>query len=135
MGLRHWCSTLVFGGALFGFGLPGWSGEADQGRDLYLKYCGSCHGKDGRGNGAVSSYLKVKIPNLTALRKNNRGIYPVARVMSAIDGSRTVRAHGEPAMPVWGEVFEKEAEGGKYPQLSSLLKVRAITEYLSTLQR
>jgi mono/diheme cytochrome c family protein len=128
-------AALVLGLALFGFGFPAWAGEADQGRELYLQYCSSCHGKDGRGNGAVSSYLKIKIPDLTVLRKNNKGIYPMARVMTAIDGSRTVRAHGEPTMPVWGEVFEKEVKGQKYPHLSSLLKVKVIAEYISTLQR
>ena len=126
-------STLAMG--LLGFQLAAWPGEADQGQALYLKYCSSCHGKDGRGDGPVSPYLKVKLPDLTLLRKNNRGIFPLSRVMSSIDGSRVVRAHGEPAMPVWGEVFEKELEAEKYPKLTTLLKVKVIAEYISTLQR
>ena len=84
------------------FGLENWTaaGETDQGKQFYMQYCSSCHGKDGRGNGPVSSHLKVKPPDLTLLKKNNKGIYPTARVISAIDGSHAVRAHGDREMPV-----------------------------------
>ncbi len=109
--------------------------DGDAGKELYLKYCSSCHGRDGKGSGPVTPYLKIKVPDLTLLRKRNKGVYPFARVMSSIDGSRAVPGHGEPSMPVWGEVFEKEVETGKYPILTSLYKVKAIAEYLSTIQR
>jgi hypothetical protein len=33
--------------------------------------------------------------------------------MTSIDGSCVVRGHGDKTMPVWGEVFEKEAEVAK----------------------
>jgi len=120
---------------LLGFTLTAWAAERDQGRDLYLKYCSSCHGKDGRGGGTVSPFLKIKVPDLTLLKKNNKGVFPLARVMASMDGSRAVRAHGDAAMPVWGEVFRKELESEKYPQLTALLKTKIIAEYLSTLQR
>jgi hypothetical protein len=55
--------------------------------------------------------------------------------MSSIDGSRAVRAHGDREMPIWGEVFRKEAEAGRFTELTSLLKARAIAEYVATLQR
>jgi mono/diheme cytochrome c family protein len=109
--------------------------EVDAGKELYVQYCSSCHGVDGRGNGPVSAYLKIKVPDLTLLRKNNKGIYPLDEVMSAIDGRRTVRAHGDRKMPVWGEVFRKEAEGGKYAELQALLKAKLIAEYIATIQQ
>jgi mono/diheme cytochrome c family protein len=109
--------------------------DGGQGQQFYMQYCSSCHGKDGRGNGSVTSYLKVKVPDLTLLKRNNNGVYPTARVMSSIDGTRAVRAHGEREMPVWGEVFRKETEGQRYSELTSLLKAKAIAEYVATLQR
>lgn len=112
-----------------------WAGAADPGQQAYLQYCASCHGKEGRGNGPVSPYLKIKVPDLTLLKKNNKGLYPMAKVMSAIDGSRAVRAHGDREMPVWGEIFRKEAEPAKYTELTSLLKIKMIAEYVATLQR
>jgi hypothetical protein len=100
-----------------------------------MQYCSSCHGKDGKGNGSVSRYLKIKVPDLSVLKKNNKGIYPTHKVMSSMDGSRAVPAHGDPKMPVWGEVFRKEAEEAKYTGLTTLLKEKVIAEYIATLQR
>lgn len=131
-------NKLVLGIVVFlciGLGTRIWAGETDQGQQSYVQYCASCHGKDGRGKGPVSPYLKIKVPDLTLLKKNNKGIYPTAKVMSAIDGSRTVRAHGDGEMPVWGEIFRKEAEAAKYTELTSLLKTKMIAEYVATLQR
>ena len=109
--------------------------ETDSGKQLYTQYCSSCHGMEGRGNGPVTPYLKIKVPDLTLLKKNNKGIYPMSKVMSAIDGSRAVRAHGDREMPVWGEIFRKEAESAKYSELTALLKGKLIAEYVATLQR
>lgn len=114
---------------------PSWEAEVSAGRELYLKYCSSCHGQDGKGKGPVSPVLKVKVPDLTLLKKNNKGIFPYPRVMSSIDGRRTVRGHGDPAMPVWGEVFKEELKEEKYQELTTLLKTKLIAEYIATLQR
>ena len=111
------------------------SAETKQGEAFYMQYCSSCHGKDGRGEGAVSPYLKIKIPDLSLLKKNHKGIYPLDDVMAAIDGRRNIRAHGDRHMPVWGEVFRKEVEKEKYSELTSLLKAEMIAEYVARLQR
>ena len=120
---------------LWALSTAAWSAEADQGQKLYIQYCGSCHGKDGRGNGTVTPYLKLKVPDLSLLKKNHKGIYPLSDVMAAIDGSRTVRGHGDRQMPVWGEAFRKEADKEKYTELTALLKAKVIAEYVATLQR
>ena len=105
------------------------------GKEMYLKYCASCHGTQGRGDGPVSRDLKVKVFDLTLLRSKNKGTYPLDRVLSSIDGSRAVRAHGTRNMPVWGEVFRQEHEKEKYTELTSLLKAKLIAEYVGTLQK
>lgn len=128
--------SAILAGALFSYSrLPSWGGEVNPGGSLYLKHCASCHGPDGRGKGPVSPYLKVKMPDLTALKKSNKGVFPLARVMSAIDGTRPVPGHGDASMPVWGEVFREELKEKKYTELTSLLKTKAIAEYIATLQR
>ena len=127
------CGLLLF--FFLAVGTSAVAAETDSGKQLYIQYCSSCHGIAGRGNGPVSPYLKIKAPDLTLLKKNNKGIYPLSKVMSAIDGSRAVRAHGDREMPVWGEIFRKEAEDTKYSELTALLKGKLIAEYVSTLQR
>ncbi|HWO42525.1 MAG TPA: cytochrome c [Candidatus Eisenbacteria bacterium] len=111
------------------------AGGADGGQKLYLQHCASCHGKDGKGSGPVSPHLKVKVPDLTLLKNNNNGRYPLDYVVSTIDGRRSVRAHGDREMPVWGEIFSQELEKEKYKELTTLLKAKVIAEYVGTLQR
>jgi len=115
------------------FGTKLGAAEMDQGKQLYVQYCSSCHGHEGHGNGPVSRYLNVRVPDLTLIKKKNDGIYPADKVMSAIDGRRSVRAHGDRQMPVWGEIFRMEQE--KYPERTSLLKAKIIAEYVATLQK
>lgn len=75
-----------------------------------------------------------KPPDLTRL-KAKYGRYPLDETMKAIDGRRTIRAHGASAMPVWGEVFEEEVKEAPHTRRTALLKVQAIAEYIQTLQR
>lgn len=130
--ISSWSVAVAF---ILGWTTAAPASEAAQGQQFYMQYCSSCHGKDGKGDGPVAGQLKIKVPDLTVLKKNNKGIYPTHRVMSSMDGTRVVRGHGDPKMPVWGEVFRKESEEAKYSGLTTLLKERAIAEYISTLQR
>ena len=114
---------------------PSWAAEGDAGRDHYLRYCAACHGVEGNGNGIVSRSLKMKPVDLTQLKKKNKGVFPAEKVEVSIDGRTRIGAHGESKMPVWGEVFEKVAAGQKDPSGASSTKVKAIAEYLSTIQR
>jgi mono/diheme cytochrome c family protein len=122
--------ALLLGTVTFSF-----AGESDSGRQMYLQYCGSCHGTEGKGGGTVSRDLKVRVPDLTVLAKKNKGVYPLDKVMAAIDGRHAIRGHGDRNMPVWGETFQSESEGKKYPELTTLLKGKIIAEYIATLQR
>jgi mono/diheme cytochrome c family protein len=112
-----------------------WAAEGDQGRAHYLRYCGSCHGVEGKGDGTVSRSLKVKPADLTQLQKKNKGVFPLEKVIATIDGKTRIGAHGESKMPVWGEIFEKEASAQKEPATTSAARVKLIAEYVSTIQR
>jgi mono/diheme cytochrome c family protein len=112
-----------------------WAAEGDQGRAHYLRYCGSCHGVEGKGDGTVSRSLKVKPADLTQLQKKNKGVFPLEKVIATIDGKTRIGAHGESKMPVWGEIFEKEASAQKEPATTSAARAKLIAEYVSTIQR
>jgi len=112
-----------------------YAADANQGKEMYMQYCSSCHGPDGKGSGSVSAFLKVKVPDLTLLKKNNKGTYPLDQVILAIDGRRKLRSHGDPTMPVWGESFSSEVKDAKTAEVTTALKEKAIAEYVATLQR
>jgi mono/diheme cytochrome c family protein len=125
---------VIFGLVLMGQSL-GYAASAGQGKEMYLQYCSSCHGQDGKGDGSVSAFLKVKVPDLTLLKKNNKGIYPLDQVILAIDGMRKLRSHGDPKMPVWGVIFREEVKDPKSAEVTVGLREKAIAEYVATLQR
>jgi mono/diheme cytochrome c family protein len=107
-----------------------------DGRALYVRYCASCHGTGGLGDGPASKAFRRRPSDLTRVRERYGGQYPVRELMAAIDGRSPVRAHGDSTMPVWGIVFEHEAEEkeARWPKRTTLLQTRLIAEYVLTLQ-
>ena len=81
------------------------------GFELFQRYCQSCHGSRGAGDGRVGRYLNVPPADLTQLSERNDGIFPEERLVKVIDGRNEVRTHGARQMPIWGEVFGEAAEG------------------------
>jgi mono/diheme cytochrome c family protein len=81
---------------------------ADFGRFLYMNNCAVCHGTTGKGEGPYGEFIG-EIPGLTTLKKDNGGVFPIARVHDVIEGRVEIRTHGPRDMPVWGERFSLEA--------------------------
>jgi mono/diheme cytochrome c family protein len=87
--------------------------EETIGSDEYRISCLSCHGVGGRGDGPLARFLTVPPSDLTILAKSNGGQYPelkpgafpFLRVFQVIDGRAIVEAHGDRAMPVWGNRY------------------------------
>ena len=125
-----------------------------QGQKLYEQYCASCHGADGKGNGPKASELNPKPSDLTLLAKANGGRFPFYETMLLISGrsatsqdqnaalpglpkSALPKAHGDPKMPVWGTVFNREelSKGTSLDlQLQATGKIMLMTEYLQSIQ-
>lgn len=98
---------------------------------LYLKYCGACHGPDGKGDGILSGFLKQKPADLTQLEKQAGGKWDPVPIAQAIDGTRTIGAHGDPDMPVWGEVLRKQGESDPRDIQRTIAQ---IVDYLHSIQ-
>jgi mono/diheme cytochrome c family protein len=105
------------------------------GKDLYLRYCASCHGAGGRGDGPVGDSLKRPPSDLTTLARRSGGRFDEAALMAAIDGRRVVAEHGSREMPVWGAVFESEHRGEPFQAYVGLLETRSLVDYLRSIQR
>ncbi len=103
--------------------------STEEGHQLFLTYCASCHGNSARGDGPAALAMRVPPANLTELAKRNGAVFPTERARRIIDG-REVGAHGDPNMPVWGDAFSRcerlyeaavAARGAaKVPHLASL---------------
>lgn len=77
----------------------------EAGQQLYVAYCASCHGTDGKGHGEISRWLKVPPADLTTLADRHNGTFPYQQVFSVISGDTTTATHGSKDMPVWGPIF------------------------------
>lgn len=122
----------LFGGVL-AFTQRAAASDGNPGRQAFFRYCSSCHGYDGRGNGEVAASLTPKPADLTQLAKRHGGTFPLAEVVAYIDGSKRVAAHGTAKMPVWGKVFAKE-ESYEQPGKHAQSQMRLIANYLSAIQ-
>ena len=120
-----------------------------QGQKLYTKYCASCHGPAGKGDGPQAASTTPKASDLTQVAKNNGGKFPFYEVMLLIEGRRPTsqnadaslpglpKAHGDPKMPAWGEVFSRQEMSAGTSldlQLQTTGKIMEITEYLQSIQ-
>jgi len=112
--------------------------DAQPGRQLYLQYCSACHGPEAKGDGVAGSVMQPHPADLTRLASRYGGEFPMEQVVRSIDGREALRAHGEPAMPVWGEVLS-EGRGDKGEQRPAIERrvqgrIFSIAEYLRTIQ-
>jgi mono/diheme cytochrome c family protein len=118
---------LAFGGCRSEPASP--TGEA-----LYRRYCSSCHGPQGGGDGPLAETLKRTPADLTQLARKNGGKLDEPRLLSFIDGRRSVKEHGPREMPVWGAVFDEELKSQPYREYTGLLQSRALVDYIASIQ-
>jgi mono/diheme cytochrome c family protein len=105
-----------------------------SGRDLYRRFCASCHGNEGRGDGPVAASLRVEIPDLTLTAGRARGDYR-DRIVRIIDGRYIIGAHGTRLMPVWGEDLSRLEIGNPDAERSSQIIIERLADYVISLQR
>ncbi|MDX2044591.1 MAG: cytochrome c [Acidobacteriota bacterium] len=91
-----------------------------RGKKLFMNYCASCHGTDGKGSGVVAPSLKKHPPDLTKLQKGAK--FPADEVRKKISGDLSSPVHGKKDMPVWGMIFSQS-------DITNLVK------YLESIQR
>jgi mono/diheme cytochrome c family protein len=130
-------SLAVLGGVIVYFATRPTEVVVAEGRDLFLRYCASCHGADAKGDGPAAAALQPPPADLTRLRERYGDSNPLRQTLAAIDGRRPVRAHGDSAMPVWGQIFEREMEERKigWPKATTLQRERLIAAYVLTQQQ
>ncbi|MFO0727593.1 MAG: cytochrome c [Myxococcota bacterium] len=111
------------------------SRQAQRGKELFGKYCSSCHGLAGKGDGVVAESLKARPVDLTTIAQRKPGGLDAAELRKIIDGRILEKAHGAREMPVWGEMLggnlgraadkDRRAEG----------QIEALIAYLEAIQQ
>lgn len=105
-----------------------------SGRDLFMRFCASCHGVTGAGDGPVGQGMAVMVPDLTTLRRRYGGQMDTTKLREIIDGRAVVVSHGTRTMPVWGYEFWIEEGADMEAEAAVRTIVDRLIAYLRTIQ-
>lgn len=116
--------------------------KADLGKREYENSCALCHGKDGKGTGAINDLLKKSPPDLTTLAKRNKGVFPFDRLYAVIDGREIIRGHGDRDMPAWGDRYSSDSmKAAEYymdvpydAEMFARSRILSLIDYLNRIQ-
>jgi mono/diheme cytochrome c family protein len=125
--IRRWALALIGARLVFGGGAvaaePAFDPVlAEMGAEAYPRYCGSCHGLRGEGDGPSAGALRTRPADLT-------------RIAAFIDGRFALAAHGSREMPVWGERFGEIIPETSVAEEITRGKIAVLVEYLKSIQR
>ena len=135
---KRWLQLAILA-AVGSFAIAAEADSVDIGKSDYEVKCVACHGVDGRGGGPFAEILKTPVPDLTALSRNNGGVFPHQRVYRIVDGREGIKAHGPRDMPIWGQDYLERAESAFFGYGISRegfvrSRILALIDYLHRLQ-
>jgi mono/diheme cytochrome c family protein len=78
-----------------------------SGKETFLRYCASCHGTDGNGNGPAAIAMKTPPSDLTTLTRRHEDKYPAGYIGAVLKFGRSLASHGSEDMPIWGSRFKE----------------------------
>jgi Cytochrome C oxidase, cbb3-type, subunit III len=133
--MRHTLTILTV--CCIGWANAAWSADyaAMSGEDLYRRFCASCHGIEGRGDGPVAASLRVEVPDLTLIARRGYGGELRDRIIRIIDGRYVIGAHGTRVMPVWGEDLARLELGNPDAERSAQVIIGRLADHVRSLQR
>lgn len=114
-----------------------WSADyvSMSGENLYRRFCASCHGVQGRGDGPVAASFRVEVPDLTRMADRAGAVNVRDRIARIIDGRYIIGAHGTRVMPVWGEDLVRLEIGNPDAERSTQVIIGRLADYVSSLQK
>jgi mono/diheme cytochrome c family protein len=107
---------------------------ADMGRPYFERYCASCHGLSGAGDGPTADVLRAPPSDLRLIAARRGGSFPDGEIAQYIDGRFDVKAHGSREMPVWGERFSQDIPEPEVADAIARGKIVVLIEYLKSVQ-
>ena len=106
-----------------------------SGDETFGRFCASCHGTGGEGNGPVAAGLPISVPDLTTLRKRQGERFPEDTLRKIIDGRDVVIYHGTRYMPVWGYEFWVEEGADEAAEERVEIIIRNLIDFIESIQK
>jgi len=104
------------------------------GAKIFAASCAACHGADARGNGPVSPFLNVRVPDLTAITVRHGGEFPADQIYQFIDGQGQEHPDETRHMPIWGYEFYGDSDDDAVAHRQASEKIDRVVAYLKSLQ-
>jgi mono/diheme cytochrome c family protein len=113
---------------------PGQAIDEYSGVETFQRFCASCHGVAGTGDGPVAAAIPIPVPDLTRLEARDGQDFDEELLRKIIDGREPVIFHGTRYMPVWGYEFwvEEGADSDAQERVDTI--VRNLVDYLRSIQ-
>jgi mono/diheme cytochrome c family protein len=108
---------------------------AMTGEQVFVRFCASCHGRDGRGTGPAAAALRAPPPDLTQIAVRYGGSFPDDWIYQSIDGRVLVGAHGTREMPVWGVRLWSEQDDEVAAGLKTEAVIDRLVDWLRSIQQ
>jgi mono/diheme cytochrome c family protein len=106
-----------------------------SGSETFHRFCASCHGAEGYGNGPVAAGLPIPVPNLTLLSERHGGDFRALALRRIVDGRDAVIYHGTRFMPVWGYEFWVEEGADEAAQARVETIIANLIDYIESIQQ
>jgi len=106
-----------------------------SGEETFRRFCASCHGESGRGDGPVASAIPITVPDLTLIRRRQGDKFPEETLRKIIDGRNVVIYHGTRYMPVWGYEFWVEEGADEEAEKRVERIIANLIDYITAFQR
>jgi mono/diheme cytochrome c family protein len=106
-----------------------------SGEETFDRFCASCHGSSGEGDGPVAVGLPITVPDLTTLQKRQGDNFPEDTLRKIIDGRDVVIYHGTRYMPVWGYEFWVEEGADEAAEKRVDIIISNLIEYIESIQK
>lgn len=106
-----------------------------SGEETFFRFCASCHGEGGEGDGPVAEGIPIYVPDLTTLRRRHGDEFPEKTLRRIIDGRDVVIYHGTRYMPVWGyEFWVEEGADAEAAERVEII-ISNLMEYIESIQK
>ena len=104
------------------------------GAQIFAAACAACHGADARGNGPVSPFLNVRVPDLTAITVRHGGEFRSDEIYQFVDGQGQEHPDETRHMPIWGYEFYGDSDDDAVAHRQASEKIELVVAYLKSLQ-
>jgi mono/diheme cytochrome c family protein len=101
---------------------------------LYQSFCSECHGVRADGNGPRSRRFDPRPVDLTQIQGLDGAPPSLERLSRVIDGRRTIRAHEEDGMPIWGSRLVANEPVPERQEHARIRLVQTLAEYVLSIR-